>query len=70
MAAQIGRSYRVPKEDLEAFILANSTGPDVREALFPRVKEIVERNPKLSGDEMLEDLEQRDRERQSKRQAV
>ncbi|MCL4552144.1 MAG: helix-turn-helix domain-containing protein [Candidatus Marsarchaeota archaeon] len=69
-ATRIGRAYRVPKEDLEAFILANSTRPDVREALFRRVGEIAQRNPKLKGDEVLEDLERLDQKRGSKRQAV
>ena len=35
-ATQIGRAYRIPREDVEIFILAHSTRPAVREALFRR----------------------------------
>ncbi len=56
-ATRIGRAYRVPKEDLESFLLANSTRPDVRHALFQRIREIGERNKGLDFDEVLEELE-------------
>lgn len=36
-ATRIGRSYRIPREDLEAFLVANSTREAVRQALFRRV---------------------------------
>ncbi|MBI4318701.1 MAG: helix-turn-helix domain-containing protein [Chloroflexi bacterium] len=69
-ATRIGRTYRIPKEDLEAFILANSTRTSVRDALFHRVYAIAQRNPQLDGDELLEDLEQRDEQRRSRRKAM
>jgi len=62
-AGRIGRSYRVPKEDLEAFLLANSTREEVRQALFRKVKELGARNPDLNSDALLEELEQRDERR-------
>lgn len=56
-ASQIGRSYRIPREDLESFLLTNSTRSSIREALFNRFMEIAERNPGLSSDEVLKELE-------------
>jgi excisionase family DNA binding protein len=67
-ASQIGRAYRIPKEDLETFLLSNSTRPDVREALFRRVMDFAERhNAGLSSDEVLEELERMDEEAQQAR---
>ena len=65
-ATQIGRAYRIPKEDLDEFMEANSTRPAVRQALFHRVLQIAERNPGLSSDDVLEELEAEDRERGSR----
>ncbi|MCL5256349.1 MAG: helix-turn-helix domain-containing protein [Chloroflexi bacterium] len=69
-ATRIGRTYRVPKEDLEAFVLANSTRAEVRKGLFRRAREIAGRNPDLNGDKVLEELERRDERRSSQQQAV
>ena len=66
-ATKIGRSYRIPREDLDAFLLAHSTRPEVREALFARFMELAEHNPGLNSDDVLEELERDDEER--KRQA-
>ena len=33
-ATRIGRAYRVPREDLDAFVAANSTRAEVRRSLF------------------------------------
>jgi excisionase family DNA binding protein len=60
---RIGRSYRVPRADLEDFLLAQSTRPEVREALFRRVQEIAKRNADADGDALLAELEQMDEER-------
>ena len=62
-ATKIGRSYRIPREDLDAFLLAHSTRPEVREALFDRLLAIAERNPGGNGDALLEELEREDEER-------
>lgn len=65
-AAKIGRTYRIPKEDVEAFLLAHSTRPEVRRVLVRRLLDFAEkRNPGLSSDDVLEELERMDEERQS-----
>ncbi len=61
-ATRIGRTYRVPREDLEAFIAANSTRGEVRQALFRRVMGIAARNLELDADAVLDDLERGDGE--------
>jgi excisionase family DNA binding protein len=72
-ASKIGRAYRVPKEDVESFLLANSSRPAVRQALFSRVDEIGQRNaaryPDLSSDDVLDELEALDQERKRVRTA-
>lgn len=67
-ASQIGRAYRIPKEDVESFIITHSTRPQVRKALFARVMDIAQSNPDLNSDEVLDELEQLDRERKAKQQ--
>ncbi len=62
-ATRIGRAYRIPREDLDTFLLANSTRPAVQEALFARLAEVAERNPGVDGDDLLEELERTDDER-------
>lgn len=57
-ATQIGRTYRIPKENLEEFLQVHSTRPQVRAALFRRVMEIGERHPDLNSDSILEKLQQ------------
>jgi len=60
-ASKIGRTYRIPKEDVDTFLLSQSTRPQVREALVRRVAEIGERvaarYPELTSDQVLEELE-------------
>ncbi len=56
-ATRIGRSYRIPKEDLQTFILCNSTRETVRQNLFDRVLEIGERNAGLDSDTLLSELQ-------------
>jgi excisionase family DNA binding protein len=72
-ASKIGRAYRVPKEDVESFLLTNSSRPAVRQALFQRVAEIGERNatryPDRSSDDVLDELEALDQERKRPRTA-
>ncbi len=64
-ATRIGRSYRIPKEDLDTFILVNSTRPIVRQRLFERVLEIGDRNQELNGDVLLGELEKTDNRQHS-----
>lgn len=65
-ATQIGRSYRIPKENLENFLQAHSTHPKVRKTLFRRFMEIARVNPNLSSDTVLEELEQEDKKRKAR----
>src|SRR5438874_13522171 len=68
-ATRIGRAYRIPRADLDAFMLANSTRPEVRKALFDQVLGYAEReNPGVNSDDLLAELERADDER--KRRAV
>jgi excisionase family DNA binding protein len=69
-ASQIGRAYRIPKEDLESFLLAHSNRAQVRKAMFDRVMSIAQANPDLNSDEVLEELEEHDHERKAKKQAA
>lgn len=69
-ASQIGRTYRIPKEDLENFLLSHSTRPEVRQALFDRVMRIAQNNPDLDSDVVLDELEQLDRERKAKQHSA
>lgn len=62
-ATQIGRSYRIPKENLENFLQEHSTRPKVRKALFRRFMEIAGVNPDVSSDIVLKELEQEDKKR-------
>jgi excisionase family DNA binding protein len=68
-ASKIGRAYRIPKEDVETFLLAHSTRPQVHDALVKRVAEIGERNaaryPELTSDDVLAELEADDVMRRS-----
>lgn len=65
-ASQIGRTYRIPREDLENFLLAHSNRPRVRKARFGRAMSVAEGNPTLNSDDVLEELEQLDVERKAR----
>ena len=62
-ATRIGRSYRIPRHDLEVFLHTHSTRDEVRDALFARVLSIADRNPDVSSDDVLEELERMDESR-------
>lgn len=62
-AAKIGRSYRIPKEDVEAFLVASSNNSALRETLFRRLMEIAKNNPGVSSDDVLKELEGIDEEK-------
>lgn len=72
-ASKIGRTCRIPKEDVETFLLSRSTRSLVRDALVKRVAEIGERNaaryPGLTSDQVLEELEADDAARRSRAKA-
>ena len=63
-ATRVGRTYRIPSEDRDEFLTDQSTRAEVRDALFRRVLATAEPNPGLSGDAVLEELEQEDSRRQ------
>ena len=67
-ATKIGPVYRIRREDLDAFMLAHSTWPEVRDALFDRVLAYAEQHPDLDSDDLLAELEEADDAR--KRQAA
>jgi excisionase family DNA binding protein len=62
-ALRAGRAYRIPRQDLDAFLLAHSAHPALREALFTRLEEVAARHPGVDGDELLAELERADEER-------
>jgi excisionase family DNA binding protein len=64
-ATRIGRSYRVPRGDLDAFLAANSTRSEVRQRMFERVATIRDANPDVTDDSVIADLEQVDATRPS-----
>jgi putative molybdopterin biosynthesis protein len=68
-ATKVGRTYRIPREDLDVFLTVNSTRPEVQEALFSRLDEIAKQNPQVDGDVLLEELEREDDERKRRRAA-
>ncbi|MEA2642456.1 MAG: hypothetical protein QOF51_3850, partial [Chloroflexota bacterium] len=59
-ATQIGRAYRVPHEDLEAFLGAHSSRPEVRAAILRDFMKIADARPGLDSDAVLEELERED----------
>ena len=65
-ASKIGRAYRIPKQDLDEFLLAHSTREEVRRTLFRRVMSIGERNPDQDADTLLASLEQHDQAARSR----
>ncbi|MEW6142137.1 MAG: helix-turn-helix domain-containing protein [Chloroflexota bacterium] len=55
-ASRFGRSYRITGRDLELFLLAASTSPVAREALFSRLQDIAERNRAIPFEEVERDV--------------
>jgi excisionase family DNA binding protein len=66
-ATKVGRTYRIPRQDLENFLTDNSTQSEVRDALFDRVMVVAERNPGLNSDDVLAELEREDDDRRQQR---
>ena len=56
LAYRLGRSYRVPRENLDLFLLSASTQADVREALFQRVLQIADNTPHVPIQEVERDV--------------
>ena len=67
-ASRIGRTYRIPRQDLETFLLTHSTRPQVRQALFNQALGFAEQeHPGVDSDDILEELERLDEERKHRR---
>lgn len=62
-AYRIGRTYRIPRDDLDTFLLTHSTRAQVRQAQFDRMLAIAGRNPDLDSDQVLEEMEHADDQR-------
>lgn len=56
IASRLGRNYRVPKANVDLFLVATSTGPTAEEALFNRLESVAERNRGIPFDEVEEDI--------------
>lgn len=66
-ATKIGSAYRIRSQDVEQFLRTHGSLPEVRAVLFRQVLAIAERNPGVSSDEVLEELEAMDDERKRAR---
>lgn len=67
-ASRIGRFYRIPRADVDAYLAAHSTRPQVRQLLFDRALDYARReNPDGDSDAVLAQLEQLDAERVRRR---
>jgi excisionase family DNA binding protein len=56
VASRLGRSYRIPKANVDLFLLATSTSQGAREALFDRLESVAERNRGISTEEVERDV--------------
>jgi excisionase family DNA binding protein len=56
VASRLGRSYRIPKANVDLFLLATSTSQGSREALFDRLESVAERNRGISTEEVERDV--------------
>jgi excisionase family DNA binding protein len=56
VASRLGRSYRIPKANVDLFLLATSTSQAAREALFDRLESVAERNRGISTEEVERDV--------------
>ena len=55
-ASRLGRNYRVPRENVDLFLLATSTSEAAREALFNRWESMAERNKGIPFQEVERDV--------------
>jgi len=55
-ASRLGRNYRVPRENVDLFLLATSTSDAAREALFNRWESVAERNKGIPFQEVERDV--------------
>ena len=55
-ASRLGRNYRVPRENVDLFLLATSTSEAAREALFNRWESMGEKNKGIPFQEVERDV--------------
>jgi excisionase family DNA binding protein len=55
-ASRLGRNYRIPRQNVELFLLATSTSEMAREALFNRWEDVAERNKGVPFEEVERDV--------------
>lgn len=55
-ASRLGRTYRVPRENVDLFLLATSTNKAAREALFDRWEVVAGRNKGIPFSEVESDV--------------
>ena len=56
VASKLGRNYRVPKANVDLFLLATSTSKAAREALFNRLESAAEINRGIPFEEVEKDV--------------
>lgn len=56
IASRLGRNYRVPRENVDLFLLATSTSDAARGALFKRWVGVAERNKGIPFQEVENDV--------------
>ena len=57
-AVRLGRYYRVSRDDLDVFLLANRTGQETRDRVFEHVLEIARRNPYIPQEDVERGVEE------------
>ena len=70
-ASKVGRAWRIRRQDVDEFLVDQSTRAEIIEKLFRQVDTFRERNakryPNLTSDDVLEELEAMDEERRQAR---
>ena len=56
IASRLGRNYRISKDNVDLFLLATSTSPGAKEALFSRLENAAERNKGIPFEEVERDV--------------
>ena len=56
VASKLGRNYRIPRANVDLFLLATSTSQIAREALFSRLENVAERNKGIPFEEVGRDV--------------
>ncbi len=56
VASKLGRNYRIPRANVDLFLLATSTSQIARGALFSRLENVAERNKGIPFEEVGRDV--------------